>query len=208
MVAYSAVQASNARIASALPETIVAVFVGGTSGIGEYTLKELAGAARRPRIYIMGRSQSSFDRIAAECEEINREGRYIFVQGDLSLLRNVDGLCKKVQDQEKAINMVFWSAGSLISGYSKSISLSSPLFTRRLVLSRLPFLPFSCQEAELSSSMPTETPPRNGRRARFRRRSASLLSYSHHLKLYSAARGRHRYSPRRQRLDRHQRARH
>ncbi|OAA74595.1 NAD(P)-binding domain protein [Akanthomyces lecanii RCEF 1005] len=67
----------------------------------------------------MGRSQTSFDRIAAECKEINQKGRYIFVQGDISLLRNVDGLCKKVQDQEKAINIVFWSAGTLISGQTR-----------------------------------------------------------------------------------------
>ncbi|KAJ6780495.1 hypothetical protein PWT90_02971 [Aphanocladium album] len=116
MVAYSAVQASNALVSSSLPEGLVAVFVGGTSGIGEYTLKELARQARKPRIYILGRSQSSFDRISAECKQINSEGQYTFVQGDLSLLRNVDGLCKQVQDKEKAINMLFWSAGTLISG--------------------------------------------------------------------------------------------
>ncbi|KAJ3486574.1 hypothetical protein NLG97_g6587 [Lecanicillium saksenae] len=116
MVAYSALQASNALISRALPENLVAVFVGGTSGIGEYTLKELISHVRKPRIYILGRSQSSFDRIAAESREINPEGQYTFVQGDLSLLRNVDGLCKQVQDKEKAINMLFWSAGTLIAG--------------------------------------------------------------------------------------------
>ncbi len=67
MFTYSAVQASNACIASSLAEGAVAVFVGGTSGIGEYTLKELAREMHKPRIYIMGRSQTSSDRIAAEC---------------------------------------------------------------------------------------------------------------------------------------------
>ncbi|OAA53197.1 NAD(P)-binding domain protein [Cordyceps fumosorosea ARSEF 2679] len=115
MVAYSVVRDSNMLIANSLPEGLVAVFVGGTSGIGEYTLKELARAARKPRIYILGRSQTSFDRIAADCKQINPEGRYSFVQGDISLLRNVDRLCHKVQEQESAINIVFWSAGTLIS---------------------------------------------------------------------------------------------
>lgn len=124
MVTYSAVQTSNARIASCLPESVVAVFVGGTSGIGEYTLKELARAARKPRIYITGRSRTLFDRIAAECEAINRDGQYIFVQGDVSLLGYVDDLCQKVQDQEKAIDIVFWSAGTLISGQSPLLDLS------------------------------------------------------------------------------------
>ena len=127
MVTYSAVQASNACIASSLAEGAVVVFVVGTSGIGEYTLKELAREIRKPRIYIMGRSQTSFDRITTECQEINREGQYIFVQGDISLLRNVDGLCKKVHDQEKATNIVFCSAGTLISGQSKSFSSHSLL---------------------------------------------------------------------------------
>ncbi|EGX94407.1 NAD(P)-binding domain [Cordyceps militaris CM01] len=141
MVAYSAVQASNAAIARWLPETVVAVFVGGTSGIGEYTLKELARAARKPRIYILGRSQSSFDRIAAECRQINPAGRYVFVQGDLSLLRNVDAVCKTVQGQEEAINIVFWSAGTLIRGQKTAegldLAAASRVYSRTRIISNL-----------------------------------------------------------------------
>ncbi|ATY60724.1 NAD(P)-binding domain [Cordyceps militaris] len=135
MVAYSAVQASNAAIARWLPETVVAVFVGGTSGIGEYTLKELARAARKPRIYILGRSQSSFDRIAAECRQINPAGRYVFVQGDLN------AVCKTVQGREEAINIVFWSAGTLIRGQKTAegldLAAASRIYSRTRIISNL-----------------------------------------------------------------------
>ncbi|XWW97590.1 hypothetical protein V2A60_005574 [Cordyceps javanica] len=70
-----------------LPETVVAVFVGGTSGIGEYTLKEFTRAVRRPRIYV--------DRIVVQRRQVNPDGLLTFVQGDISHLRNVDALCKK-----------------------------------------------------------------------------------------------------------------
>lgn len=120
MVHYSTVKSSNASIASSLRSGLVAVFVGGTSGIGKYTLKELARQAKKPRIYVIGRSQEAWDHIEAECKQINSEGQYVFVQGDMSLLRNVDGLCKQILDKEKAINILFWSAGTLIRGQSKS----------------------------------------------------------------------------------------
>jgi hypothetical protein len=42
MVSLTAVQASNSCIASSLPLGLVAIFVGATSGIGEYTLKQFA----------------------------------------------------------------------------------------------------------------------------------------------------------------------
>ncbi|TQV94534.1 NAD(P)-binding domain [Cordyceps javanica] len=102
-----------ARGPARVRRTVVAVFVGGTSGIGEYTLKEFTRAVRRPRIYV--------DRIVVQRRQVNPDGLLTFVQGDISHLRNVDALCKKVQDQEKAITIGFWSAGSLTSGQSKSV---------------------------------------------------------------------------------------
>ena len=116
MVHNSTVKSSNASIASSLPSEVVAVFVGGTSGIGKYTLKELARQAKKPRIYEIGRSQEAWDHIEAECTQINSEGQYVFIEGDMSLLRNVDGLCKQILDKGKAINILFWSAGTLIRG--------------------------------------------------------------------------------------------
>ena len=115
MVALSEVQSSNSRIVSALPANLVAVFIGGTSGIGEYTLKQFAKHAHQPRIYIVGRSQEAADRITAECRKTNAEGQYIFILADTSLIRNVDDVCQEIRSKEKAVNVLFLSTGTLVS---------------------------------------------------------------------------------------------
>jgi NAD(P)-dependent dehydrogenase (short-subunit alcohol dehydrogenase family) len=123
MVALPEVQSSNSRIASALPLGLVAVFVGGTNGIGETTLKQFAKHARKPRVYFIGRSQEAGDRIAAECKALNSDGEYIFVKADTSLIRNVDDICRDIKAKEKSVNLLFLSTGSLIVGTSMSTIL-------------------------------------------------------------------------------------
>jgi NAD(P)-dependent dehydrogenase (short-subunit alcohol dehydrogenase family) len=118
MVSLTAVRASNACIPNTLPSGLVAVFVGGTSGIGEYTLKEFARFARQPRIYNIGRSREASDRIAAECKKLNADAQYTFIQADVSLIRRVDAVCEQVQAKEKTVNILFLSAGTLATGVS------------------------------------------------------------------------------------------
>lgn len=117
MVSFKDVQASNSCVSS-LPSDLVAVFVGGTSGIGEYTLKCFTHYARQPRIYNVGRSQAASDRIAAECKQLNPDMQYTFIQADVSLIRSVDAVCSQIKTKEKAINLLFLSAGTLITGVS------------------------------------------------------------------------------------------
>lgn len=111
MVALSQVQSSNSLISSTLPPNLVAVFVGATSGIGEATLKQFAKHSRQPRVYFVGRSQDAADRIAVECKALNSEGEHIFIKADVSLIRVVDEVCENIKAKEKAINILFLSAG-------------------------------------------------------------------------------------------------
>ncbi|KAL9095083.1 MAG: hypothetical protein Q9165_002686 [Trypethelium subeluteriae] len=113
MVSFSEVQSSNSRISSTFPSGLVAIFVGATSGIGEYTLKQFAKYARRPRVYFLGRSQDAGDRIAGECKEVNPEGTYQFIKADVSSICEVDNVCRSVASQEQAINLLFLSQGTL-----------------------------------------------------------------------------------------------
>lgn len=113
MVALSDIKDSNARIASELPAGLVAVFVGATSGIGETALKKFAQYAKKPRIYFVGRSQVAADRIKKECQTLNSEGEYIFLKEDVSLLNNIDGVCREIQKKERAINLLFLTQGTL-----------------------------------------------------------------------------------------------
>ncbi|TVY14452.1 Oxidoreductase andH [Lachnellula arida] len=93
MVHLEAVQASNRSIASIFGPGLIAVFVGGTSGIGETTLK-----------------------IKAECKALNSDGEYIFIKKDTSLLRNVDLVCDEIKSKEKSINLLFLTVGTLQTG--------------------------------------------------------------------------------------------
>lgn len=113
MVTLSAAQASNAKIATSLPSGMVAVFVGGTNGIGGDALKSFAAHAKSPRIYLVGRSQEAADRIIAECAQLNSEGQYIFIQSDVSLLKNVAQVCDRILSETKTINLLFQSQGGL-----------------------------------------------------------------------------------------------
>jgi NAD(P)-dependent dehydrogenase (short-subunit alcohol dehydrogenase family) len=111
MVSLSAVQSSNSLISSTLPPGLVAVFVGATSGIGETTLKQFAKHSRKPRAYFICRSQDAGDRIVAECRVLNPAGEYIFIKADVSLIRVVDEVCEEIKAKEKALNILFLSAG-------------------------------------------------------------------------------------------------
>jgi len=118
MVSLKEVQSSNVRISSSLPSGLVAVFVGATSGIGEYTLKQFARYTVKPRIYFIGRSQGAADRIQAECKTLNSEGEYIFIKADTSLIENVDNVCRDIRKKEAAINLLVLSTGMLIGDES------------------------------------------------------------------------------------------
>jgi NAD(P)-dependent dehydrogenase (short-subunit alcohol dehydrogenase family) len=124
MVALEDVVSSNKRIANTFPDGLVAIFVGGTSGVGEYTVKAFAKYVRKPRLYIIGRSQEAADRIIRECSQQNPSGSFTFIKADISLVKQVDGVCRQIKSIEKAINVLFLSQGSM--AYSKSIFSLSP----------------------------------------------------------------------------------
>lgn len=93
------VRATNAKRLAATSQPLTAVFTGGTSGIGEYTLGAFArniAAGAGATIYIVGRNKASADRIAAEHAALsNVRIRFVQVE-DLSLLQNVDRCCEEL----------------------------------------------------------------------------------------------------------------
>lgn len=113
MVSYTLVQASNARISSSLPAGLVAVFIGATSGIGEYTLKAFAKHTVRPRVYFVGRSEKAGARITAECKDLNPEGEFTFIQSELSELKKVDEVCRRLKKDLTVIDLLWLSQGVL-----------------------------------------------------------------------------------------------
>ena len=132
MVALPEVTASNERIAPTFPHGLVAVFVGGTSGVGEYTVKAFAKYAPKPRAYIVGRSQKAADRIIEECKQLNSGGQFEFIQADVSLLKAVDDVCRQIKNKEMTINILFETQGTMAFSASTSL-LNSSLFMKALL---------------------------------------------------------------------------
>ena len=114
MVSLEAVKASNVCLPETLPPNLVAVFVGGTSGIGEFTLRKFAQYAKQPKAYIVGRSQAAADRIIEDLKKVNPGGEYSFIKSDVSLMKNVDTVCEEIRKREKAINILFLSCGGMV----------------------------------------------------------------------------------------------
>ncbi|KAE8151344.1 hypothetical protein BDV25DRAFT_152802 [Aspergillus avenaceus] len=112
MVGLSEVRKSNSVLHSRDGD-FVAVFVGGTSGIGEATAKELAKVVKKPTIHLVGRNEASGSRILEELKAANPEGTFHFIQSDVSLIKNVDQACSEIKQKEKAIDLLFLSTGHL-----------------------------------------------------------------------------------------------
>lgn len=113
MVALSDIEASNSQLSKSLPAGLVAVFVGATSGIGEFAMKAFAKQADSPKIYFVGRSQDAATRIIAECKELNPRGQYTFIRSDIALLKNVDDVCQQILAKEDSINLLFQTQGTI-----------------------------------------------------------------------------------------------
>ncbi|KAE8341575.1 hypothetical protein BDV24DRAFT_132216 [Aspergillus arachidicola] len=112
MVGINEVRKSNAAL-HAREGDFVAVFVGGTSGIGEATAKELAKTIKKPTIHLVGRNQAAGSKIIEELKSANPDGTFHFIQSDVSLLRNVDEACSEIKQKERVIDLLFLSTGHL-----------------------------------------------------------------------------------------------
>ncbi|KAJ3807183.1 hypothetical protein F5876DRAFT_90690 [Lentinula aff. lateritia] len=97
MVILSLIHTSNSLISTHLPPHLVCVFLGGTSGIGESTLKALVSHAVQPKIYLVGRNKASAERIIEECRGLGPQGyiggaEVIWLKADLRGMKAVEGV--------------------------------------------------------------------------------------------------------------------
>ncbi|KAH0361362.1 hypothetical protein KCU65_g8751, partial [Aureobasidium melanogenum] len=119
MVSLDSIRKSNLEASNL--ENLVAVFVGGTHGVAESTVRELFLRATTPRAYIIGRSQDKADNLCKELEDLNPGSKAIFINKDISVLKNVDDVCLELQRREKKINILFLSAGYMsLSGRNET----------------------------------------------------------------------------------------
>lgn len=126
MVAIKAVRASNATFKATSTPGMVAVFAGATSGIGMGTLKAFIKYANAPKAYIIGRSESAAGSLLKDLRLSNPSATINFLEGEISLIKEVDRLCDDIKRKEKKVDFVFLSAGYLSFDGRIGMSFSFP----------------------------------------------------------------------------------
>ncbi|UNI22195.1 hypothetical protein JDV02_008106 [Purpureocillium takamizusanense] len=112
MVSFKDIQASNALINDATAPR-VAVFVGGTSGIGKLTIKSLVATGASTRIYLIGR-RSAEERarlFIQELQTVNPKAKVIWTEGEVSLLAEAKRICNMIKSQESHVDLLFLTTG-------------------------------------------------------------------------------------------------
>lgn len=123
MVSYKEIQASNALINDTTAPR-VAVFVGGTSGIGKFTVRALVATGASMRIYLVGR-KSSEERTHAFIQElnaINPKAEVIWTEGEVSLLAETKRVCEAIKSKESRVDLLFLTTGYAPFGTHKETS--------------------------------------------------------------------------------------
>ncbi|KAJ6032142.1 short-chain dehydrogenases/reductase [Penicillium herquei] len=127
--ALTQVREWNTGLKSTKPE-MVALFVGGTSGIGKQTAIKLASAVDKPVIHIIGRSEVAGAQVIEAMKIANPSGAYSFKSVDISNLYLVDEACNELKRQIAELDFLFLSAGAVT--FSKKDSLSTSYLPLKL----------------------------------------------------------------------------
>lgn len=112
MVAYSEVLASNALI-NDVTAPRVACFVGGTSGIGNYTARTLVSTGASVRVYLVGRksAEARMRTFIEELHAINPKAEVVWIAGEVSLLAEVTRVCDIIRGKESRVDLLFLTTG-------------------------------------------------------------------------------------------------
>ena len=112
MVSYKEIQASNALINDAIAPR-VAVFVGGTSGIGNFTVRALVATGASMRIYLVGRkgSKERTHTFIQELHALNDRAEVVWTEGEVALLAETKRICEVIGKKESRIDLLFLTPG-------------------------------------------------------------------------------------------------
>ncbi|KAL4806823.1 hypothetical protein BDV18DRAFT_159992 [Aspergillus unguis] len=116
MPSLSTVRASNASLHNL--KKITALFVGGTSGIGQSTLRQLAKHADGSALtaYIIGRNRPRAEPFLSELKKTSPSATFHFIEADVSLVKNVDRACQEIKRNEKNLDFLFMTPGGISLG--------------------------------------------------------------------------------------------
>ena len=105
MVALDTVRQANAALTKR--ESLTAVFVGATTGIGEYSARALTNSygqgGKGLRIYIVGRNERAAEAIISDLRQVSKSGHFQFVRANsAALLKDVDRVSAEIIKAEEA----------------------------------------------------------------------------------------------------------
>lgn len=133
MVSLQTVSQSNAHVA-ALPRSLVALFIGATSGIGQSTLKQLAQHATAPRIYTVARpgAVDAHEKLLASLRNSYPSATFNLITADVSLISEVDKVAQAVKDKETKLDLLVTSTGYMpFDGRQETTEGHDPSMTTR-----------------------------------------------------------------------------
>jgi hypothetical protein len=77
--------------------------VGGTSGIGEWTLRAFIKHTNSPRAYLIGRNRPVAEKIISDAQATNPDAKIDFIVADCSLLKEVSKVCQEIRKREDKV---------------------------------------------------------------------------------------------------------
>ena len=79
-------------------EASTAIFTGATQGVGLVALQAFATHVPMPKAIIVGRSRQHFEDKLQRLKLINPKGEFIFIEGQVSLIKSIDAICEQIKD--------------------------------------------------------------------------------------------------------------
>ncbi|KAH6691475.1 hypothetical protein F5X68DRAFT_65682 [Plectosphaerella plurivora] len=109
---FTPIRASNALITETNAPK-VAVFVGGTDGIGKATLTGLVSKGFPVKVYIVGRDEARHQALLDDLRASNPKATLVYVEGQISLVADSQRIANQIAAQEEKIDLLWLSAGYL-----------------------------------------------------------------------------------------------
>jgi NAD(P)-dependent dehydrogenase (short-subunit alcohol dehydrogenase family) len=116
MVKTTAIRQCNEKFAKENNADLVCVFAGATSGSGAGALEAMVGILHPSTFYIIGRSAAQFASQRKKLEKLNPNCKLEFLEAQVSLLSDVDEVCRQIVAAEKKVDLLFMSPGCIPFG--------------------------------------------------------------------------------------------
>lgn len=124
MVKATEIRQYNERFVEENDVDLVCVFAGATSGSGAGALEAMVSMLQASTFYIIGRSAAQFASQRKKLERLNPSSKLEFLEAQISLLSDVDTVCKQIAAAETKVDLLYLSPGCIPFGGPRCTYLS------------------------------------------------------------------------------------